>query len=92
VLRHLSRHRRKHVTVASSWGKAGVSSPPGLDRRHNAGVARGAAWAGTAVLVPCLVLLRSAQGQYLSTFLKNHAQRVLTCDFLPFIDLFFRQI
>jgi transposase InsO family protein len=33
-----------------------------------------------------------AHGQNWSTFLKNHAQLVWTCDFLPVIDLFFRQI
>jgi transposase InsO family protein len=33
-----------------------------------------------------------AQGQNWSTFLKNHAQLVWACDFLPVIDLFFRQI
>ena len=33
-----------------------------------------------------------AHGQNWSTFLKNHAQQVWACDFLPVIDLFFRQI
>jgi hypothetical protein len=33
-----------------------------------------------------------AHGQNWSTFLKNHAQLVWACDFLPVIDLFFRQI
>ena len=33
-----------------------------------------------------------AQGQNWSTFLKNHAQIVWACDFLPVVDLFFRQI
>ena len=33
-----------------------------------------------------------AHGQNWSTFLKNHAQMVWACDFLPVIDLFFRQI
>ena len=33
-----------------------------------------------------------AHGQNWSTFLKNHAQIVWACDFLPVIDLFFRQI
>ena len=34
----------------------------------------------------------AAHGQNWSTFLKNHAQMVWACDFLPVIDLFFRQI
>lgn len=92
MLRHLSRHRRKHVTVASSWGEAGVSSPLAWTAGTTPVLLAERPGLVTAVLVPCLVLPRSAQGQYLSTFLKNHAQRVLTCDFLPFIDLFFRQI
>jgi putative transposase len=33
-----------------------------------------------------------AYGQNWSTFLKNQAQMVWACDFLPVIDLFFRQI
>jgi len=33
-----------------------------------------------------------AHGQNWPTFLKNHAQIVWACDFLPVIDLFFRQI
>jgi len=33
-----------------------------------------------------------AHGQNWSAFLKNHAQMVWACDFLPVIDLFFRQI
>jgi transposase InsO family protein len=33
-----------------------------------------------------------AHGQNWSTFLRNHAQMVWACDFLPVIDLFFRQI
>jgi hypothetical protein len=32
------------------------------------------------------------EGQNWSTFLQNHAQIVWACDFLPVIDLFFRQI
>jgi len=35
---------------------------------------------------------RPAHGQNWSTFLRNHAQMVWACDFLPVIDLFFRQI
>jgi len=35
---------------------------------------------------------RPAHGQNWPTFLKNHAQLVWACDFLPVIDLFFRQI
>jgi transposase InsO family protein len=35
---------------------------------------------------------RPAQGQNWPTFPKNHAQEVWACDFLPVIDLFFRQI
>jgi len=33
-----------------------------------------------------------AHGENWPTFLKNHAQMVWACDFLPVIDLFFRQI
>jgi len=33
-----------------------------------------------------------AHGQNWSTFLKNHAQLVWACDFLPIIDLYFREI
>jgi putative transposase len=32
-----------------------------------------------------------ASGQTWSTFLKNHAQDLWACDFLPVVDLFFRQ-
>jgi putative transposase len=35
---------------------------------------------------------RPSHGQNWSTFLKNHAQLVWTCDFLPVIDLFFGEI
>jgi transposase InsO family protein len=35
---------------------------------------------------------RPAPGQNWPTFLKNHAHLVWACDFLPVIDLFFRQI
>ncbi len=35
---------------------------------------------------------RPAHGHDWQTFLKNHAQLVWACDFLPVIDLFFRQI
>jgi hypothetical protein len=33
-----------------------------------------------------------ASGQTWSTFLKTHAQDIWACDFLPVVDLFFRQV